>query len=86
MIGPKNSALYLESSAAPTAAPAASHHAPRSVSKTFARKNRTKPDAASSGESGVTIIVSTDTIMLAFSRIVAVEATIGLVNRSCAAR
>src|SRR6202521_3551779 len=72
MIGPKNSALYLDSSAAPTAAPTASHHAPCPVSKTFARKNRTKADANTSGESGVTIIVSTDTIMVAFSRIAAV--------------
>ena len=86
MIGPKNSALYLDSSAAPTAAPTASHQAPRPLSKTFARKNRTKPEAANKGASGVMIIVSTDTIMVAFSRIVAVEATIGLPNSISAAR
>ena len=41
---PKNSAVYFDSSAAPTAAPTASHHAPRPVSSTFARKNSTKLD------------------------------------------
>jgi len=49
----KNSDVYFDSSAAPTAAPTASHHAPRPVSNTFAReKNSTKLEATSSGESG----------------------------------
>ena len=86
MIGPKNSALYLDSRAAPTAVPTASHQAPCPLSKTLARKNSAKADAASKGESGVISIVSNDTIMVAFSRIAAVEATIGLANNISAVR
>src|SRR3982074_200567 len=40
--GPKNSAVYFDSSAAPTAAPAASHQTPRPVSNRFARQHKTK--------------------------------------------
>src|SRR5216683_560717 len=45
--GPKNNEVYFDSNAAPTAAPTASHHAPRPVSNTLARKNSTKLAAAS---------------------------------------
>ena len=55
--GPKNSAVYFDSSPKPTAAPTASHHAPRSVSSSLARKKITKLAAKSSGESGVMIVV-----------------------------
>ncbi len=79
--GPKNSAVYFDSSAAPTAAPTASHHAPRSVSSTFARKKSTKLEATSSGASGVTINVPTAAISVMFSRIAAVAATRLLPNR-----
>src|ERR1700727_3684509 len=61
--GPKNSAVYFDSNAAPPAAPTASHHAPRPVSSTLARKNSTKLEVTSKGESGVTIKVPTDAIM-----------------------
>ena len=40
--GPKNSAVYFDSSAAPAAAPTASHHAPRPVSSTFASAKNSK--------------------------------------------
>src|SRR6202011_280031 len=60
--GPKSSAVYFDNSATPTAAPTASHHAPRPVSSTLARKNRTKLEATSNGESGVTIRVPTAAI------------------------
>src|SRR6202034_4151919 len=53
--GPKNIAVYFDASAAPAAAPTASHHAPRPLSSTLARKNSTKLEATRSGESGVTI-------------------------------
>src|ERR1700681_1032675 len=53
--GPKNMAVYFDNSAAPTAAPTASHQAPRRVSSTFARKNKTKLEATKSGASGGTI-------------------------------
>src|SRR5437879_10654156 len=69
--GPKNSAVYFDSSAQPTAAPTASHQAPRPVSSSFARKNSTKLDATSNGASGVTISVPTAAIRVTLSRIVA---------------
>src|SRR5450759_1544021 len=72
--GPKNKAVYFDDSAAPTAAPTASHHAPRPVSSTFARKNRMKLEATSSGASGVTIKVPTAAIKVTFKRMVAVDA------------
>src|ERR1700738_3558771 len=73
--GPKNSAVYFDSSAAPTAAPTASHHAPRPVASTLASAYSTKLDATRSGASGVTIMVPTAAIMVALSRMVEVEAT-----------
>src|SRR3954466_6979043 len=73
--GPKNSAVYFDSSAAPTAAPTASHHAPRPVASTLASAYSTRLDATRSGESGVTIRVPTAAIMVALSRMVAVDAT-----------
>src|SRR3981081_3212521 len=73
--GPKNNAVYFDSNAAPTAAPAASHQAPRPVSSTFARKYNTKLEATSSGASGVTIRVPTAAISVMFSRIAAAAAT-----------
>ncbi len=84
--GPKNSAVYFDSSAAPTAAPTASHHAPRPVSSTLARKNSTKLEATSSGASGVTIMVPTAAISVTLSRMVAVAATRWPPNRISAAR
>jgi hypothetical protein len=84
--GPKNSAVYFDSNAAPTAAPTASHQAPRPVSSTFARKNNTKLEATSSGASGVTIRVPTAAISVTFSSIVAVAATRMPPNRIAAAR
>src|SRR5215813_14784291 len=60
--GPKNSEVYFDSSAQPTATPTASHHAPCPVSSTLARKNSTKAAATSDGESGVTISVPTAAI------------------------
>src|SRR6202171_2559082 len=65
--GPKNSAVYFDSNAAPTAAPTASHHAPRPVSSTFARQSTIKLEATSSGESGVTTRVPTAAIMVTLS-------------------
>src|SRR4030088_1489291 len=53
--GPKNNAVYFDNNAAPTAAPTASHHAPRPLSNTFARKNRTNLEPPSRGAAGVTI-------------------------------
>src|SRR6266481_6944844 len=73
--GPKNSAVYFDNNAAPTAAPTASHQAPRPVSSTFARQNRTKLEATSRGASGVTIRVPTAAIKVALSSMVAVAAT-----------
>src|SRR6267378_2289281 len=73
--GPKNNEVYFDSNAAPTAAPTASHHAPRPVSSIFARKNSTKLDATSNGESGVTMSVPTAAIRVTFRRMVAVAAT-----------
>src|ERR1700682_1397821 len=73
--GPKNSAVYFDSSAAPTAAPTASHQTPRPVSNTLARKNSTKLEATNSGASGVTIRVPTAAIRVTVSRMVAVAAT-----------
>ena len=72
--GPKNIAVYFDSSAAPTAAPTASHQAPRPVSSTLARKNITKLAATNSGASGVTMMVPTDAIMVTLSRMAAVAA------------
>src|SRR5580692_228552 len=73
--GPKNSAVYFDSSAAPTAAPTPSHQAPRPVSSTLARQNSTRLEATSSGASGVTISVPTAAISVTLSRMVAVAAT-----------
>src|SRR3981189_1040674 len=84
--GPKNNAVYFDSSAAPTAAPTASHHAPRSLSNTFARKNRTKLEATSKGASGVTIRVPIAAIRVILSRMVAVAATRWPLNRIAAVR
>src|SRR5882757_95046 len=84
--GPKNSAVYFDSSAAPTAAPTASHHAPRPVSATFARKNRTKLEVTSSGASGVTIRAPTAVISVTLSRMAALDATRGLPNNISAVR
>ena len=67
--------MYFDSSAAPTARPTASHHAPRPVSSTLASKNSTKLEATSSGASGVTIMVPTAAISVTFSRIADVAAT-----------
>jgi len=84
--GPKNSAVYFDNNAAPTAAPTASHQAPRPVSSTFARKNRTKLEATSNGASGVTIRVPTAAISVTLSRIAAVAATRWPPNRIAALR
>src|SRR3954470_8873258 len=84
--GPKNSAVYLDNSAAPTATPTASHHAPRPVSSTLAKQNSTKLDATNRGASGLTISVPTEAIMVALSRIVAVDATRRPPNRIWAVR
>src|ERR1700731_2304627 len=84
--GPKNNAVDFDSNAAPTAAPAASHHAPRPVSSTLARKNRTKLEATRRGASGVTIRVPTAAISVTLSRMVAVAATRTPPNRIEAAR
>ena len=67
--GPKNSAVYFDSSAQPAAAPTASHHTPRPVCSTLASANSTKLEATSSGASGVTIMVPTAAISVTFSRI-----------------
>src|SRR5258708_38810861 len=72
--GPKSSAVYFDNNAAPTAAPTASHHAPRSVASTFARQNRTKLEATSRGASGVTIRVPTAAISVTLSSMAAVAA------------
>jgi hypothetical protein len=72
--GPKNSAVYFDSSATPTATPTASHHAPCPVASTWASANNTKLEATSTGASGVTIINPTDVIIVALSRITAVVA------------
>src|ERR1700686_4958587 len=84
--GPKNSAVYFDSNAAPTAAPTASHHAPRPVSSTFARQSTMKLEATSNGESGVTIRVPTAAIRVTLSRMVAVAATRWSPNRIAAVR
>src|SRR5674476_1433564 len=84
--GPKNSAVYFDNKAAPTAAPTASHHAPRPVSSTLARKNSTKLEATSSGASGVTIRVPTAAIRVTFKRMVAVDARRWPPNRMEAVR
>src|SRR5690242_21824424 len=73
--GPKNIAVYFDSSAQPAAAPTASHQAPRPVSSTLARKNSRKLEATSSGASGVTISVPTDAIRVTLSSMVAEAAT-----------
>src|SRR6516225_8972660 len=73
--GPKKSAVYFDTSAAPAAAPTASHQAPRLVWSTFARKKSTKLEATNNGESGVTIKVPTAAISVTLSRIVAPAAT-----------
>src|ERR1700730_12068263 len=86
MAGPKNNAVYFDSSAAPTAAPAASHHAPRTVSNRFERQNRTRLDATSNGASGVTIMVPTAAISVALSRMAAVAATRWPPNRMAVVR
>src|SRR3981189_3114270 len=84
--GPKNNEVYFDSNAAPTAAPTASHHAPRPVSNTFARQNSTKLEATSSGASGVTIMVPTAAISVTLSRMVAVARTRGPPNSISAVR
>src|ERR1700674_2004407 len=84
--GPKSSAVYFDNSATPTAAPTASHHAPRPVSSTLARNNITKLEATSNGESGVTIRVPTAAISVTLSRMVAVAATRWPPNRIAAVR
>src|ERR1700685_3084091 len=84
--GPKNSAVYFDSSAAPTATPTASHQAPRPVSNTLARKNSTKLEATKSGASGVTIMVPTAAIIVALSSNVAVGASRWPPNRIAAGR
>src|SRR3982074_708570 len=84
--GPKNNAVYFDNNAAPTAAPTASHHAPRPLSNTFARKNRTKLEATSRGASGVTIRVPIAAIRVILSRMVAVAATRWPLNRIAAVR
>jgi hypothetical protein len=73
--GPKNSAVYFDNNAMPTAKPTASHHTPRPVSSTLARENRTKLEATKSGESGVTISVPTAAIRVTLSRMVALAAS-----------
>src|SRR5882672_3921318 len=83
--GPKNNAVYFDSSAAPAARPTASHHAPRPVSSTFASANSTKLEATSSGASGVTIMVPTAAISVTFNRITAVAAARLLPNSTAAA-
>src|SRR6185437_3622455 len=84
--GPKNSAVYFDSSAEPTATPTASHHAPRPVSSTLARQNSTKLEVTNNGESGVTIRVPTAAISVTLSRMVAVAATRFPPNRISAVR
>src|SRR6202158_5694883 len=84
--GPKNSAVYFDNNAGPTVAPTASHHAPRPVSSTFARKNRTKLEATSNGASGVTISVPTAAINVTLSSRVAAAATRPPPNRIAAVR
>src|SRR5258708_7022654 len=84
--GPKNSAVYLDNSAAPTAAPTISHHAPRPVASTLASEYRTKLDATNNGASGVTIMVPTAAIIVALSRMVAVDAARRPPNRISAVR
>src|SRR5437868_6264408 len=86
MAGPKNSAVYFDNSAAPTAAPTASHHSPRPLSNTLARKNNTKLDATSNGASGVTTSVPTAAISVALSRMAAVVPTRTSSNRMEPAR
>src|SRR3979490_3353482 len=83
---PKNIAVYFDRSAAPTAAPTASHHAPRPVSRTFARENKTQLEATSNGAAGVTISVRTAAISVTLSRMVAVAATRWPPNRIAAVR
>ena len=83
--GPKNSAVYFDSSAQPAAAPTASHHTPRPVCSTFASANSRKLDATSSGASGVTIMVPTAARSVMFSRIADEAATRRLPNRMAAA-
>jgi hypothetical protein len=78
--------VYFDNNAAPTAAPTASHHAPRSVSSTFARQNSTKLEATSRGASGVTIRVPTAAIKVTLSSMVAVAATRTPPNRIAAVR
>src|SRR5437588_7683759 len=84
--GPKNKAVYFDNNAAPTAAPAASHQAPRPVSSTLASANRTKHEATRTGASGVTIMVPTAAISVTLSRMVAVAASRMLPNRIAVAR
>src|ERR1700722_18197713 len=83
--GPKNSAVYFDNRAAPTAAPTASHHAPRPVSNTLARKNSKKREAPSKGASGVTIMAPPAAISVALNNSVAVDASRWPPNRIAAA-
>src|SRR6266404_7601784 len=84
--GPKNSAVYFDSSAAPVAIPTASHQAPRPVCSTLASANSTKLEATSSGASGVTIMVPTAAISVTLRRITEVDASRRLPNRIAAVR
>ena len=78
--------MYFDSSAAPTAAPTASHQTPLPVSRTLAQKNSTKLDATSSGASGVTIRVPTAAIKVTLSNSAAVASARTLPNRISALR
>src|SRR5438477_495317 len=65
--GPKNSAEYFDSNAAPTATPTPSHHAPLPVSSTLARKNSTKLEATRrSSTSAATIRTVVETSCASF--------------------
>ena len=85
MAGPKNSAVYFDSSAQPAAAPTASHHTPRPVCSTLASANIRKLEATNSGASGVTIMVPTAAISVIFNKIAEEAATRRLPNRMAAA-
>src|SRR5260370_19538660 len=82
--GPKNSAVYFDSTAAPVATPTAIHHVPRPVCSTLASANSTKLEATSNGASGVTIMVPTAAISVTLRRIAEVDATRRPPNRIAA--
>src|SRR5215467_4700526 len=86
ILSPRNQAVYFESSAAPAAAPTASHHEPRPVSINLARKNRTKALATSNDASGVTIRVPTATINVRLKNKAAVAESLALLKRIWAER